>query len=249
MEFEIKLLDKKEEAADTKTFFFTRPKGFSYIAGQYVYLTLPDLLRPDERGDTRHFTLSSSPTETDLAITVRMRAESGYKDTLDGYPVGTAISMCGPNGFFTLDPSASSGQAATPQVMIAGGIGITPYRSIIRYVADKNLSVPIHLIYSNSIPEKIIFKNELDKITKEHGNIQVTYAITRPEESRTKWSGPTGRIDANFLKKHSLSTNHYPLTPTFWLCGPPAMVGAMEEVLYNMGIPNSKVKVEKFTGY
>lgn len=238
MEFKIKLLAKKEEATDTKTFLFTRPKGFSYLAGQYVYLTLPHLEKPDERGDTRHFTLSSSPTEENLTITVRMRAESGYKQTLDAYPTGTEISMRGPNGFFTLERDNETEQ----QVMIAGGIGITPYRSIIKYVADKALSVPIHLIYSNSIPEEIVFKNELDKITKEHKNIQVTYTITRPEESKVKWTGPTSRIDANFLKKH-------PLLTTFWLCGPPAMVGAMEEVLSSLNIPSDRVKIEKFTGY
>lgn len=249
MEFKIKLLNKRNEAKDTKTFIFERPGGFSYLAGQYVYLTLPRLTQPDERGDTRHFTLSSSPTEDHLAITVRMRAESAYKQSLSAYKLGTDISMRGPNGFFILDPESSSGHAATPQVMVAGGIGITPYRSIIRYIADKNLPVPIQLIYSNSIPEEIVFKAELDKITKEHGNIRVTYTITKPEESKIKWSGLVGRVDQNLIQ----SVIRYPTSdirdPIFWLCGPPPMVSAMEKMLATTNIPYNQIKVEKFTGY
>lgn len=243
MEVPVKLINKKEEARETKTFFFEKPGGFSYIAGQYCYFTLTKLSYEDSRGGVRHFTLSSSPTEENIALTTRMRTESGFKKTLDELPEGSQVVMSGPQGDFILGAET----ATTPQVMIAGGIGVTPYRSIIRYVADKNLQVPIHLIYANSLPEDIAFKEEFEEIVSEHKNIKISYTVSRPEESNQPWTGLTGRIDENMLSQ--LTTHYSLLTTHYWLCGPPAMVSAMEEVLDKLQVPQDRVKVEKFTGY
>ncbi|MEK7521459.1 MAG: FAD-dependent oxidoreductase [Patescibacteria group bacterium] len=248
MEFKIKLLEKREEALNTKTFTFSRPKGFDYIAGQYVYLTLPYLLFPDDRGDTRQFTLSSSPTEKNLSITVRMRQTSGFKRSIEQSPVGTTISMHGPNGDFILENRASTFKVE-PQIFIAGGIGVTPFRSIVRYVTDKHINVPITLLCSNSTPEEIPFKKELDEIVKQNKNIKVIHTITKPENSRVKWKGLIGRISVEFLKKHILNSKYNILHTSFFLCGPPKMVSAMEETLDKIGIDESRVHVEKFTGY
>ncbi len=244
MRFKVRLLGKKQEARGTKTFFFERPKGFSYLAGQYIYITLPKLLYPDERGDTRHFTLSSSPTEDKFAITTRMRETSGFKKTLDEMKTGEELSISGPNGTFVLDREKTK----TSQVMIAGGIGVTPYRSIIKYVADKKLHVPIHLIYSNSIPEEIAFRDELDKIAVQNPNIKITYTITKPEGSKAKWTGLTGRIDEAFLRK-LITNNQQPITGIFWVCGPPVMASAIESALETLKVPYEHTNSEKFTGY
>lgn len=241
MEFKVKLRDKREEARETKTFILERPQGFSYVAGQYAFFTVPELLIPDERGDTRHFTLSSSPTEDFLSFTTRMRKESGFKQTLDQLELGTKLMMRGPNGVFVLENESEQKE----QVMIAGGIGITPYRSIIRYVADKNLSVPIHLICSNSLPEDIAFKDEFDTIVKNHENIKISYTVSRPEESKVGWDGLTGRIDEKMLGKLVPDLDQ----PTFWLCGPPGMVQALEELLDQLRVPADNIRVERFTGY
>lgn len=244
MRFKVKLVGKERAAKGTKTFFFERPKGFSYLAGQYIYITLPKLLYPDERGDTRHFTLSSSPTEDNFAITTRMRATSGFKKTLDEMKDGEEVSVSGPNGTFVLDNEKTE----TPQVMIAGGIGVTPYRSIIKSISDKNLQVPIHLVCSNSTPEEIPFKRELDKIAATHPNIKVTHTITKPQPEAEKWNGLTGRLDAALLKK--LITDHRSLvTSMFWVCGPPAMASAIESALENLKVPYEHINSEKFTGY
>lgn len=239
MEFKTKLIQKREEAKGTKTFVFEKPADFDYLAGQYAYFTLPQLKYPDDRGNTRHFTLSSSPTEGYISLTTRLR-DSGFKKTLNELPLKSELSVRGPQGDFVLQ-----GDSETQQVMIAGGIGITPFRSITRYLADKNLTVPIHLIYSNSIPEEITFKEELDKIATEHPNIKVDYTITKPEESNVSWSGHVGRIDEKYLSELT-STYHEPI---FWLCGPPPLVSAIEEVLAKLDIPNERIHSEKFTGY
>lgn len=239
-EFKVELTGKEDEAKGTKTFVFAKPEGFEYTAGQYAYFTLPELKLPDPRGKIRHFTLSSSPTEDFLSITIRMREESGYKTTLDTFPVGTKIDFRGPTGDFVLDETDTR-----TQVMIAGGIGITPYRSIIKDVSDRALPNPIHLIYANSLVEEITFRDELTQISETHPNIKVSMTVSKPEQSREHWLGLTGRIDAKML---SLLTTHY-LLPVFWLCGPPAMVQALEEVLESLKIPQERIKIEKFSGY
>ena len=247
MEFKVKLLQTREEAKDTKTLVFERPDGFSYIAGQYIYLTLPHLSSPDLRGDTRQFTLSSSPTEKNLQITVRIRSTSPYKQTLGAMKLGDTLEMHGPNGEFVLDDRAATPEVA-PQIFIAGGIGVTPFRSIIKYVTDTGSTTPIHLVCSNSIPEEIVFKEELENIVHSTQNIKIIHTITKPKESRVNWKGLVGRIDEKFLSGF-LKSNLYPLTSVFWLCGPPPMVSAMEELLEKLGVKEENIRVEKFTGY
>ncbi len=137
----LKLIDVRDEARSTKSFFWQAEKAVSYIPGQYFYFTLPKLNYPDPRGATRHFTLSSSPTEgVTLRNTTRIREESGFKKSLSELPVGSEIQGEGPNGTFILDEKEPG-----PHIFIAGGIGITPFRSMIKYASDKNLTIPIYL--------------------------------------------------------------------------------------------------------
>ncbi len=237
----VKIKEKRDEAKGTKTFIFDKPQGFEYYAAQYAYFTLPELKFPDSRGATRHFTLSSSPTEDFISITIRIREQSGFKMTLDSLEIGSEVNFRGPSGTFCLENDTETEQ----QVFLAGGIGITPYRSIIKYVTDKNLQIPIHLIYSNSLPEEIAFRKELEGIAQSHPNIKVSMTVTKPEESKETWNGLTGRIDENLIQ--SLTSDLQ--SPTYWLCGPPPMVTAIEETLEKLQIPQEKIRVEKFTGY
>lgn len=239
MNVKVKLTSKKDEAKGTKTFIFKKPGGFEYQAGQYCFFTVPELKFPDQRGNTRLFTLSSSPTENFLAFTSRMRTESGFKNTLDSLAMGVEINMRGPEGTFTLDNSDS------PQIMLAGGIGITPFRSIIKYISDKSLQVPIHLIYSNSLPEEIAFRQELEEISSKYPNIKITLTVSRPEDSQEEWQGERGRIDEKLILKHTTSY----ILPTYWICGPPAMVEVLEGTLRTLKVSSEQVKVERFTGY
>lgn len=238
----LKFVEKKDEAQGIKSFFFEPEKKVIYLAGQFYYFTLPKLNYPDPRGATRHFTLSSSPTEGDrLRITTRVRQESGYKKTLDELAPGDMIDGEGPSGTFVLNESDKS-----QQVFLAGGIGITPFRSIIKYAADKNLGIPMHLIYANSTVEQITFRNELTDLAKSHSDfLKVDMTISKPEESKESWTGLTGRVDENLIKKLTSSYTK----PIFWLCGPPPMVDALETTLSKMGIPSGQIRLEKFTGY
>jgi len=237
----LKLIEIKEEAKGTKSFFWEPEKTVNYIAGQYFYFTLPSLKYPDPRGATRHFTLSSSPTEGNLLRnTTRIREESGYKKTLNELTVGSIIEGEGPNGTFLLDESEKG-----PFVFLAGGIGITPFRSMMKFATDKKLPIPIRLIYSNSVPEEIAFRKEIEELGKANPNIKVNMTISKPEESKEKWEGLTGRIDEVLIRKLVADVS----VPIFMVSGPPAMVDAVEQVLGKLGLPAGRVRSEKFTGY
>jgi len=243
----LKLVDKKQEAQGTKSFFFEPQKDFDYLPGQYFYITVPKLKYKDSRGATRHFTLSSSPTERKtIRITTRVRKKSGFKQTLDELEIGTDIEGEGPEGTFVLDEKDLSAQAGKgPHVMIAGGIGITPFRSMIKYAIDKNTGTEIHLIYSNSLPEQISFRKELENWAKKSDNFKLSMTVTRPEESKEKWNGLTGRVDKKMLTHLTSRLS----SPTFWLCGPPNVVDSMEKIMGELDVPAGRVRSEKFPGY
>ena len=231
----------KDEAKDTKTFIFDSEKRLNWLPGQYFYFTLPYLVQKDKRGPTRHFTISTSPTEGDIQFTTRIRNSSGFKQTLKTLKKGDVLEGEGPNGTFVLNESEKGSH-----VFLAGGIGVTPARSIIKYNFDKGLKDNrLHLIYSNSTPEEIAFRSELEEKAKKAENITVDMTCSRVGESKEDWSGLTGRIDEVVIKK---------LVPdisksTFWLCGPPPMVDTLEKVLGKLKIATDKVRSEKFTGY
>ena len=231
----LKLVKKIKEARSTVSFYWGPEKEVKFRPGQYFYFTLPKLDFPDPRGTTRHFTISSSPTEMGyIRNTTRIREESGYKKTIDALAVGSEIEGEGPNGTFLLDDNEQG-----PHVFIAGGIGITPFRSMIKYVADKNLKTQIHLIYSDSTLEDMAFKKELEELGKSHPNIKIQFILTKTQ----------GRIDEAKIKSFIQDWGLEIPKCTWWLCGPPPMVDAMEEIMGGLQIPFGKVRVEKFTGY
>lgn len=249
----LKLLEKKLEAKDTYTFIWKPEKKIKYLPGQYFYYTLSQMRVIDPRGITRHFTISSSPTEGDnIRFTTRIRdisaykqkfVSSAYKKEVNKLKIGDFVEGEGPTGTYIIDENEPG-----PHVFLAGGIGITPFRSAIKYNIDKKLSeIKIHLIYANSTPEDIVFRKELEEWSRAHSNIKVSMTISKPKESKDMWKGLTGRIDENMIRK--LIPNNELRITNFWVCGPPAMVDAIEKILGNLKITSDKVRSEKFTGY
>ncbi len=237
-----KLIDKKDEASGTKSFFFEPDEKIEWLPGQYFYITLPKIIHEDPRGDTRHFTNSASPTEGNIIrITTRVRYESGFKQSLDELPVGSEVEGKGPNGIFTIDE-----KTVGSHIFLAGGIGITPFRSIIKYALDKNIGINMDLVYSNSLPEEIALRKELESWVNQ-SNFKLYMTISKPGESKEKWEGLTGRIDESLINK--LFSKEDIQKSTFWVSGPPAFVTAMEEMLSKMRIPPDNIRTEKFTGY
>ncbi|KKQ35761.1 MAG: Oxidoreductase, 2Fe-2S and FAD/NAD(P) binding domain protein [Candidatus Woesebacteria bacterium GW2011_GWA1_37_7] len=237
------LVEKKPETNDVISFLFKAGGIFTYLPGQYLYITLPKLKFPDSRGSTRHFTISSSPTEKNiLSFTTKIRQESGFKRSLAELSLGEEVEVEGPTGTLILDEHEKG-----THILIAGGIGVTPFRSFIKYNIDKSLTdINLYLLNSVTTPDDIIFKKDFDDWGN-HTNIKINITVTKPEESKTKWTGLVGRIDSDMI--NSLYANYNLQATTFWLCGPPALVTAMESILRSMNIKGNKIRTEKFTGY
>jgi ferredoxin-NADP reductase len=234
----LKLVQKKQEVEGVKSFFLEPEKKIDFEPGQYFYYTLPKLDFPDERGPMRHFTIANSPTESGLMLTTRIREQSGFKKTLDALPIGSIVEGDGPQGTFTFRGNSEK------NVFITGGIGITPFRSMIKYLIDTSKDTPIHLLYSNSSPDEIIYHEELIKWSQGHPFLSLDFTVTNPNPG-DNWKGLTGRINENMIKSLPIDLEN----STFWVTGTPPMVTAIEELLENMQINEDKIQTEKFTGY
>lgn len=234
--FATRLIKKGKNSSDAWNFHLDKPKDFNYVAGQYIKMKL-DIENPDDRGISRYFTLSSSPTDDYLMVTTRI-LKSTFKLTLGSLQIGETVQMKGPWGDFTLDQAKNK-----PLVFLAGGIGMTPFHSILRFVAARKLNISITLFVSYKTPDQVLYKEELEKISKENKNITIVTTVTDPEG--TDWNGATGRINTELLQKHiaNLDENLY------YIAGPDPMVDALEKMLKESGIAKENIITDGFPGY
>ena len=239
MNYAVKLISSEEIAKDIMVFQFEKPAGYQFTAGQFCFLNLPDMGFNDERGLRRHLSIASSPLENELLFATKM-SESAFKKTLRAMTAGTAITVEPPLGFLSLPEST-----ALPAIFLAGGIGITPFRSMIRYASGAGTGHTITLFYSNRTPDEAVFLGELEGIAEVYGNLRVLPTMTRIQESAVRWPGLTGRIDASMIEEHCRDWRD----SVFYLAGPPAMVDSMKEILKEMHISNERMHIEKFSGY
>lgn len=236
----IKLVSKEElEGTDIMTFKFARSE-LDFSAGQFAYFKLDGVIG-DPKGPIRHFSLASSPTEREyLLISTRIR-DTPYKKKLASLQIGTEIEAWGPQGEFVLHENYSK-----PAVFLSGGIGVTPFRSMIRFATDKQLPVKITMFDSNRSQQNILYKKEFDGLAARNKNLKIIYTVT--DDSSSEWPGEKGRIDKAMIKRHV--EQHDLDKSIFYICGPPAMLKAMQEMLQQqLRIPKERVKVEEFTGY
>lgn len=215
----LKVQQKKSETNNSFSLILEKPQGFSFYAGQYLDIELPV---QDKLGNSRTFTISSSPTEHFLMITSK-KGITPFKKFMEKLKKGDTITTSHPIGTFTLDESV-------PAVFMAGGIGITPFRSIIKYALDKHLSTPMTLIYCSS--GDFVFKEELDQWQKQLSNLTTNYIDTSKE----------GR-----LKK--LDTKHIIPNTIYYLAGPPTMVDDLENILLKEGTDQTNIRTDRFDGY
>ncbi len=231
MSFDVEIIETIQRTPNVKSIRFIRPKGFHYLAGQYIFITLGS----DADQMTKHFTLSSSPTEDFLEITKRLTGHE-FANALAALEIGDKASIDGPYGDFTFQGEYNN------VGMLSGGIGITPLRSMIKYSTDKMLKADIILLYSNSHEDDIPFETELNDLQKLNDHLKVISTVTRPGPS---WKGITGRISANMLK---IYMPDYPKR-TFYTSGPQKMVDSMISLLMDLKVPNEHIKQEYFPGY
>ena len=237
------VLKKNKETENIFSLILEKPKGFNFYPGQYIDIGLPV---EDEFGNTRAFTISSSPTENFLMITPKIGV-TPFKKFMEKLKKEDVITSSHPAGTFTLDESS-------PAVFIAGGIGITPFRSMIKYVLDMQISTPITLIYS--VNGEFAFKNELDIWQKQLPNLTILYLDTSREDRLNQGS---------FLKLYPIplgnavaASSAYTLYPKnassqasliFYLAGSHSFVDNLENILLNLGIDQTNIRTDRFDGY
>jgi ferredoxin-NADP reductase len=233
-------LSGREEVADgTMAFHLQKPAGFQFKAGQYVDISLINPPETDSEGDVRSFSIASAPYEDRLLVVTRMR-KSAFKRVLAILPLGTEVKLEGPMGSFTLHENR-----VKAAVFLAGGIGITPFLSMLRQAAEEKLPERLYLFYSNRRPKDAAFLEDLKILSRLNANFIFIPSMSEMEQSKLDWPNERGFIDREMLLRHMDGLKG----PIYYVAGPPAMVAAMRGMLTNAGVEEDDIRAEEFGGY
>lgn len=231
-----KVEKKIKTAPDTYDFVFPLKKKLAFRPGQYMEWTLPHN-HVDGRGNRRYFTIASSPTEDTVRLGIKFYepASSFKRALLDG--TGRLIVGSQQAGSFTLPKDTEK-----KLVFLAGGIGVTPYRSMLKYLIDTGEKRDITVFYSNRRPEEVVYRDVLDEAANKIG-IRVIYTLTDKDHVPAHWKGETGRVNSEMIKKHVPDYEER----IYFLSGPHVMVSGFETVLKQMGV--NQIKTDFFPGF
>jgi ferredoxin-NADP reductase len=233
-----RIKEKQEVAKETLLVTFDLlGEEVDFKPGQYFWVELPNIGHEDERGLRRHISVVTSPNERGvLGLCTRLR-DTAFKRTLAELEVGAEVDVEHPKGDYVL-PSETD----RPYVFIAGGIGITVFRSMLRYIVEEGLAHRVTLVYSNRDRESAAFLDELAELERENENIQLVLVMT----DEPGWEGEQRRIDADVLRDHlDGELGDY----VYLVAGPPGMVDAMESTLQEAGLPEEQIRLSRFAGY
>lgn len=220
------IIDRKQIAEKTLEVSFKRPENFLFKAGQYIQLGLSKILYPDIKGRSRVFSIASSPLDQEKISVVFRDTGSGFKRTLKEVPINAPVDIEGPHGFFTLPQNP-----AHPLVFIAGGIGITPYLSMVRFATKHGLTFPITLLYANRNKESIACLEELQDIANRNKYFTL----------KNKF----GKVDEQFIRQNVKNMQNC----IWYIAGPPNMVDTVRNILLLLGVREESVLYEGFDGY
>lgn len=231
------LKEKLKVGSDILDFIFVPEKKISFVPGQYMEWTLPHK-GIDSRGNRRYFTIASSPTENTLRLGVKFYSQgSSFKRAMSFMNKNSKIIASQLSGNFVLPKDKNK-----KLVFIAGGIGVTPYRSMVKYLLDTKQKRQITLFYSNKTASEIMYSDVFDSASKNLG-IKTVYTLT--EKHPAGWRGKIGRIDAKMIQEEVSDWKER----LFYLSGPHAMVFGFEQVLKGMGVSSNQIKIDFFPGY
>ena len=233
----VKLLSRYAIAANTMAFELEKPEGYTFVAGQHTVVSLPELRYDDKRGSTRPFTIASAPG-ADTILLVTRQTGSGFKKTWQELPLGSEIQITKASGDLVLEENE-------PAVFITGGIGITPFRSMILDIYHRQLDTPVHLFYSNKNAEAAAFHSFFTRLTKDFDALEYVPTMTEINHYHNDWNGEKRKIDESFIRDY---VQDIPV-PFYYISGPPSMVTDLSGILETLGIEKEKVKTESFYGY
>lgn len=233
-----KIKEKKEVAKGTlQVTFDLLGNQIDFKAGQFFFITIPKLNYPDDHGNRRHFSIVNSPNEKNIiTMTTRIREESGFKKTLRELPVDSEVEIGEILGNFVLPQDYDKSL-----VFIAGGIGITPFMSMLHLIDEEKFPYKITLIYSNRDQESTAFLNELEEIKNRNENIKLVFTMTED----LSWKGENRKIDGQFITDHIADFKD----KTFYISGPPAFNEAIVKNLNELKIEDKNIFAENFSGY
>jgi ferredoxin-NADP reductase len=240
MKLSLPLIERREVADRTVGFSFDlEGQAFPFKAGQYVQVTQGVQRYQDEKGNSRSFSIASSPDDPMLLIATRLTG-SAFKRSLAEVALGTRVDLQGPMGSFVLPQDATR-----PLVLLAGGIGITPFRSMIKTATERKLPHRLTLIYSNRTPKDAPFLEELGTWQTANENFRLVATMTALGSSNTTWLGRRGYVDGHMIRE--VLGNPDPFV--FYVAGPERMVAGVTQVLVGAGVSEDNVRTEEFPGY
>lgn len=233
------LKSKNKIGENIYDFIFARDKKLSFTPGQYLEWTLGHK-RADLRGTRRYFTIASSPTENNIRLGVRFNHPgSSFKGNLVAFEPGRKLLAGQLAGEFILPKDVNQ-----KLVFIAGGIGITPFRSMIKYLLDRGEKRSIVVLYSNKTFSEIVYEDVLFEAQEKLG-VKTVITLTELDSLPADWQGQTGRINSEMIRREVPDF----LDRTFYLSGPHSMVTGFEDTLKQMNIPKQQIKIDFFPGY
>ena len=239
----LKLQNRYDVAEGTMAFQFQKPEGFIFKAGQFIDMTLINPSQTDAEGNGRSFSIASAPDEDMLLVATRMR-DTAFKRVLASMPIGTQVKVEGPFGNLILH-----NDRARAAVFLAGGIGMTPFRSILLQIIKERLQYSVFCFFANRRPEDAPFLEELEALRRRYLQrpywITIVPTMTHMSQSGHSWHGETGRIDHSMLARHLKSA----ASPIYYLAGPPEMVKGLHKMLSEAGVDDGDIRTEEFFGY
>jgi len=228
--------ETREVAKGTLLVTFAVEDYPDYRPGSYFWVELPERGHQDEKGLRRHISLVTAPTEKGIVgLATRLR-DTAFKRTLAELEIGDAVEVEEPKGSFLLPEDTSA-----KYVFVAGGIGITVFRSMLRYIRDEQLPYEVMLVYSNRDRESAAFLDELSELERALPGFKLVLTMT----DEPGWEGESRRIDAAVLQDHLGELERY----NFLVAGPPAMTEAVVAELHGAGVSEESVLADSFSGY
>jgi len=228
--------ETREVAMGTLLVTFAVEDYPDYRPGSYFWVELPERGHQDEKGLRRHISLVTAPTEKGIVgLATRLR-DTAFKRTLAELEIGDAIEVEEPKGSFLLPEDTSA-----KYVFVAGGIGITVFRSMLRYIRDEQLPYEVMLVYSNRDRESAAFLDELSELERALPGFKLVLTMT----DEPGWEGESRRIDAAVLQDHLGELDGH----SFLVAGPPAMTEAVVAELHGAGVSEESVLADSFSGY
>jgi ferredoxin-NADP reductase len=236
--WESTLLCRETVAESTVACVLRRPAGFEFAAGQYVDVKLPSAAFTDELGATRAMSIASAPSDDDLLILMRIR-DTAFKRSIMHLEPGAPLLLDGPADDLTFDVCSGA-----PVVLIAGGVGIAPFRALMREAAAEMCTFDGAVFYSNRRPEDASFLDELSSLAAAIG-LRFVPTMTRMNDAKRPWDGETERLSAAMIHRHVDPARH----PRYHVSGSTLFVSGLCYALEQAGVPARDIRIEMYPGY